>query len=244
MTLHRFFLPATSFIAGRVHFPPEPAHQIRRVLRLRPGETVICLDNTGMEYDTRLDVVAGTVEGEILGIRRNETEPVMRVTLYSGVLKATKLETVLQRCTEIGVSRFVPVLTGRSVAGEAGPPRQRRFETIVREAAEQSGRGCIPTLGETMELGDAISTAAAQGRVIMLWEEEETSYLDEISPAADRGDVSLFVGPEGGFSAGEARQVTEAGGTLATLGPRVLRSETAAIVGCGLLLARRLGRRG
>lgn len=232
MTVHRFFLPAECFDAGNVLFTPAAAHQIRRVLRLRTGDTVITLDGSGMEYITRLEQVGALVSGDIVHARWNEAEPETRLTLYLGLLKATKLETVLQRCAEIGVSRFVPVQTARSVAREPGSGRRERFEAILRESAELCGRGRIPSIGETLSLDQAIAEAIAAGPAVMLWEEEHETLLREVSSS----ERSIFVGPEGGFEAGEAGRAAAAGITLATLGRRVLRAETAAIAASAMLL--------
>jgi len=234
VTTHRFFLPPASFSAGEVEFSQEATHQIVRVLRLRRHDEVIALDGMGMEYVVRLEELQPTVTGSIVEPRANQGEPRTRVTLYLGMLKAAKLELVLQKGTEIGVSRFVPMLTERAVAAEPGPTRQRRFDTIVREAAEQSGRGRIPEVGTPLALGDALTQVA--GIKILLWEEERATGLGNI-PLEVGTPVNLFIGPEGGFSITEVALARDAGAAVASLGRRILRAETAAIVAAALVLA-------
>ncbi|HEX6506659.1 MAG TPA: RsmE family RNA methyltransferase [Chloroflexota bacterium] len=238
VTLHRFFLPLDAFQGDMVAFSKEPARQIARVLRLRPGDRVIALDGSGLEYTVRLETVGKTVEGQIEQREVNQAEPATSLTLYQGLLKGTKLELVLQKCTEVGVSRFVPVVTTRSVPNEPSASRRSRFASIVREAAEQSRRGRVPELAEPMPIRRAIAEACAAGPAIFLWEEEQTRRLDEALPPALPGEVGLFVGPEGGFTREEAEEARVAGASIVTLGPRFLRAETAAIVGSALVLQR------
>lgn len=238
MTLHRFFLPPSGILGGQVEFPRNAAHQIRRVLRLQRGDRVIVLDNSGLEYVVRLETVAESVAGTIEERMPAAAEPSLQLTLYLGLLKAARLELVLQKCTEIGVTRFVPMRTERSVAGAPAAGKQQRFEAIVREAAEQSRRGRLPAIEATVPFADAVEEAVAAGPAIVLWEEERDVLLRDapIPPPGKR--LGLFVGPEGGFSGDEARLAVESGAVTATLGPRILRAETAAIAGAVLLLDR------
>lgn len=231
LTVHRFFLPPDSIRGDEVSIPDEQARQIRTVLRLRRGDHILVLDNSGMEYVVRL---RSSTEGSIEKLRRNETEPALRLVLYQGILKGPKLEFVLQKGTEIGIGRFVPVVTERSVAGEPGESKQRRYDAIVREAAEQSGRGRIPEIAEAKTLADALT--AAEGKLVIPWEEEHDRRLVGLR-AAPGETLSLFIGPEGGFSPGEVEAARSAGALPVTLGPRILRAETAAIVAASLLLA-------
>lgn len=237
MTLHRFFLPPECFEPRHVTFPDHTAHQMRRVLRLRSGDQAIVLDGSGKEYVVRLTISAEAVEGTIEHEQENTTEPPIQLTLYQGLLKGAKFELVLQKCTELGVARFVPVNTARSVAAEPGEARLHRFEAIVREAAEQSGRGRIPQVGAPETFGSALRMAMANGPSIMLYEEEEDRRLTDVPIlAATPREISVFVGPEGGFAPEEADAAVGAGAELVTLGPRILRAETAAIAGTALLL--------
>jgi 16S rRNA (uracil1498-N3)-methyltransferase len=233
MTFHRFFLPPGSIDADRVTIPEEQRKQIQTVLRLRPGARIVVLDGTGSEYIVRLTEEGGAVEER----RDNLAEPAVQLSLYQANLKASRLELVLQKCTEIGVSRFVPVDTARSVASEPGSSRRRRYQAIIREAAEQSGRGLLPRLDSPMRLEDALADAAARGPVVLPYEEETALRLD-FTPLPQTGEVSLVIGPEGGFAREEVASAREAGAHVITLGPRILRAETAAIVASALILAR------
>jgi 16S rRNA (uracil1498-N3)-methyltransferase len=238
VTLHRFFLPPGSVQHGVVAFPAGISHQIERVLRLKPGDRVVALDGSGTEHVVLLQAVSRSTRGSIESTRHNQAEPATRLTLYQGLLKGAKLELVLQKGTELGVSRFVPVATARAVPAEPSAARQGRFEAIVREAAEQSGRGRIPEIMVPARLPDAITEACATGPTIFLWEQEQIVRLADVSLPPAAGEMSLFVGPEGGFTGDEAEAARSAGAHTVTLGRRILRAETAAIVGSALLLAR------
>ncbi len=238
VTLHRFFLPSEAVSGTVVTFPPESARQIERVLRLKPGDRVVALDGSGREHVVLLDTVGRGAVGSIECTRPNEAEPVTRLTLYLGLLKGAKFELVLQKCTEVGVSCFVPVATARAVRAEPSVTRQTRFVAIVREAAEQSGRGLVPQVGEPAPLRDALLHACATGPTVLLWEDERNRRMKDLELPAESGSANLFVGPEGGFTAEEVESARRAGAQIVMLGRRILRSETAAIVGAALLLER------
>lgn len=235
---HHFFLPPDRIDGDVVRFLPEQEHQMRRVLRLRTGDEVVALDGNGQEYRIRLAVEGTSVTGHIEESRPNEAEPPVSVTLYQGMVKGSKFEMIVQKCTEIGISRFVPVLTARAVAAEPGESRQRRLETIAREAAEQSGRGRIPVIAGAVPLAHALGEAASAGLAILLWEEARSTLLRQVPLPAGVQSAALFVGPEGGFTPEESRLATHSGLVTAGLGPRILRAETAAIAGSALLLDR------
>lgn len=238
MTLHRFFLPSGALQAEGVIFPDEASRQIARVLRMNPGDRVVVLDGSGIEYIVVLQQVGRTTTGILESRRPNETEPAIQLTLYQGLLKGAKLEFVVQKCTEIGISRIVPVVSSRAVPAEPSAARQARFETIAREAAEQSGRGRIPEVTVPMRFLEAIEEACAAGPAVFCWEEERDLRLSDLAPAGESQQVNLFVGPEGGFTVDEAEEARRAGALVVSLGRRILRAETAAMVGCALILAR------
>ena len=238
LTLHRFFLDAVALAGEQVVFPEQQAHQIKRVLRLRAGEQVVVLDGRGGEATVRLDEVGQRVTGQIVERRAGDAEPRTHLTLYQGLLKAAKIEWVWQKCTELGVSAFVPIVTQRAVPAEPNPARQHRFGVIVREAAEQSRRAIIPAVSPPLRFGDAVHRAIDHGPTVLLWEDEQSVHLASAALPIDFTRVGLFVGPEGGFSRDEVALARRAGVQTVTLGRRILRAETAAIVGSALLLAR------
>ena len=217
---HRFFLPAGSLASDDVSFPADLSHQIARVLRLGPGDEVIVLDGSGVEATIRLEAVRPIATGIVIARAQSLAEPATPVVLYMGLLKAAKLEIVLQKGTEIGLAGFVPMVTARSVAGEPSASRQKRFESIVREAAEQSRRGKLPFVVPPVPFAETVHSAA--GTSLLLWEEERDIHL--MSAPLEVPPINLFVGPEGGFTSEEASLASETGIQIVTLGPRILRA--------------------
>ncbi len=238
VTLHRFFLGAESIHGDQICFPEEQSRQLERVLRLRAGDRVLVLDGSGTEREVVLRTVGKQAVGTVDAHRQNVAEPRITVDLYLGILKGSKFETVLQKGTEVGITRFIPVLTARSVPTEPSTAKVRRYEAIVREAAEQSRRGSLPAVGDVVAFDEALRTAIRTAPIILLWEDEETEHLMTVPLPRDPARVALFVGPEGGFTEEEVRVAREIGAQTASLGRRILRAETAGVVGPALLLAR------
>ena len=165
---HRFFLPPEAFrghgLPSSVAFPGPIAHQLRTVLRLRPGARVIVLDDRGWEYEVELiELHQGGALARVCESREASNEPRISLVLYQGMLKGQRFEWILQKGTELGASRFVPTETRRSVARstERWASKRARLERIIREAAEQSGRGCLPRLADPISFAEACREAAA-----------------------------------------------------------------------------------
>ncbi len=201
------------------------------------------MDGCGFEYVTELEAVDGReTTGRVLEKRRTTGEPRIHVTLWQCALKADKMEWVLQKGTELGVSRFVPVISERTIVRPASAlvRKYERWRTIVREAAEQSGRGLLPELAEPLAYADAVRQA--DGVRLLPWEGAGGPGLSERFVRATGGAegqtrIDLLVGPEGGLSAAEAQEAVAAGWGLTTLGPRTLRAETAALAAVAVVMA-------
>lgn len=238
VTLHRFFLDPDGIADQEVRFAEEQSRQMERVLRLRAGDHVLVLDSSGIEYEVTLEILGRHALGRIIAQRANTAEPRASLDLYAGILKGSKFETVLQKGTEVGVARFVPLLTARSVPAEPSDQKMRRYHSIVREAAEQSRRGRVPQVADPVPLRESLLTATQAGPVILLWEEESEFHLMTVPLPETVRRVALFVGPEGGFTTEEAEFALAAGVHTVNMGPRIVRAETAGVVGPALLLAR------
>lgn len=242
---HRFFLPPGSIGMVGVLFPPDAAQQIRRVLRLRPGDKVSVLDGEGWEYTVNLEQVSSDkVWGRLEDRLPAGGESLLKITLYLSLTQREKFEWALQKCTEVGVSAFVPVISNRTLARDRNQAlkKMERWARILKEAAEQSGRGLIPHITAPLSLEEAFQqTANRPLAAAFLWEKAQEPLLyrwlrereEEIRRVQE---LALFVGPEGGYTDEEAAQASECGITLITLGERILRMETAAVVACALPL--------
>ncbi|MEZ4515393.1 MAG: RsmE family RNA methyltransferase [Chloroflexota bacterium] len=240
--MHRFFVNPQQINGSVVRFNDGQAHQMRRVLRMTTGQQVIVLDGSGAAYDVTLQqVTTDSVVGQITRQATAQGEPHTYLTLYQSLLKRDKFEWVLQKGTEIGVSRFVPVITRRTLVRDATsvtPDKEERWRRIILEAAEQSGRGRLPELAEPQQFPVAVSEAAASNRIALIAWEESTgkdiaSALRDLSPLSY---VGLFIGPEGGYDPEEITLAQAEGLVSVTLGSRILRTETAALVGPALVL--------
>ncbi len=238
---NRFFVSTESVSADAVSFTREQRRQMRTVLRIRLGDHVCALDGTGREYVVRLremNEIGAT--GEILEIRTPETESKIRMTLIQGMPKGEKLDMILQKCTELGTAEFVIAETTRSVPRlpeDRLPGRLRRWNAIVREAAEQSGRTLLPMVDGIVSFEYALAKAKACDVGIIGWENEREKDLMSVLPRLKGARTAAYmVGPEGGFTEAEISAARTAGLISVSLGPRVLRTETAAIVGTALIV--------
>jgi 16S rRNA (uracil1498-N3)-methyltransferase len=241
---HRFFVPSDSIQGNVVLFSAEQAHQLRAVLRLRAGDTVRVFDGVA-RTDRVVTLDAECASGNSNGSQPQAAEPRTRLIAYPALLQRDKFETVLQKLTELGVAAITPVVTERCLVRQPGDERRQvRWQAIMREAAEQCGRGIVPSLAPTLPFDQAL--AAAAGKVLLAYEgERQRSLKNALSqactwPALGASEasrvVSLFVGPEGGYSSDEVARARDAGADLITLGARILRAETASPVLAALVL--------
>lgn len=252
--MNRFFVTPEDVLPDQVVFTGANLHHLSRVLRLRPGDRVLALTGDGQELEVELEQVGpDQAVGTIVGRGLNLAEPPLALTLVQGLPKGDKMDLIIQKGTELGMARFLPVSTERAVVrlepGKAAQ-RQARWQTIAREAAEQSRRGRVPlvspvtTLAEAIEeAGRAVAERPDRVLALFLWEEaSELGLADALDPwrgaAGPKGgrsgmgtnrpdEVWVFIGPEGGFSPSEADMARRAGILPVSLGPRILRTETA-----------------
>src|SRR6266571_5103422 len=226
-----------------VALPDKLAHQVRDVLHLGVGEHLVLLDNSGAEFLAAIAKSGRTgVEVEVLERRKGKSESPVRIVLCQGLLKSARFEWILEKGTELGVSVFAPILCRRSMAGleEAGVAKIQRWQRIIQEAAEQCGRARVPELLPIRPLMHALNDIPRGALAFMPWEEEHGRSLREglevgASSMAGRENpldpvtVVLFIGPEGGLMAEEVLLARRHGVQAVTLGPRILRAETAAL---------------
>lgn len=237
--MHHFVVPQVAIHNGIVTFSPTQAHQITRVLRLRDGDAVVALDGLGAQYRVRLAMDGKEVHGEIAGPAEACHEPERRVTLWVAPPKGERWEWLLQKGTEIGVSRFAPMVTRYSQPGTA--TAKPRHQEIVREAVEQCRRLLVPSIDAPQPFAQALATTSSRdgAATILLWEGcREQTLGARLRPLLQAGatELRLIVGPEGGFHTEEVALARELGITVAGLGPTILRTETAALVGATIAL--------
>jgi len=237
--MHRFFLPPDWIAEGTVVITGKLVHQIRNVLRLGTGDHITVLDNSGWQYEVELQKVdSARVEGSVISKSPCGAEPRTKVTLYQALLKGSNFEFVLQKCTEIGVAVFVPLMCERCVAGKPDTKRLSRWRSIITEAAELSRRGKLPVLQNPTSLTEACESAS--GISLIPWEEEKARGIGNVlrshHKTRDSSLINIFVGPEGGFSPHEVEFARSCGIVPISLGQRILRAETAGLVAATITL--------
>jgi 16S rRNA (uracil1498-N3)-methyltransferase len=228
---HRFFVDEE--VRDEIVLHGEQAHQIANVLRLKVGDE-ITLVRDGVESNVVIDSADGSrVRGRCISKRSVDAEPRVRLTLALPILRGDRTEEVIEGVTQLGVSRIVPFVSARSVVRSQPDAKRERWTRVAREAAETARRGRIPTIDEPREwdrLFDALDAP-----VLVAWESEVLVKLPDAMP--ETAQLSLVIGPEGGLSMEEIAVAREHGAVTVSLGPRNLRSETAAIAAVAQVMA-------
>ncbi|HJQ84593.1 MAG TPA: 16S rRNA (uracil(1498)-N(3))-methyltransferase [Candidatus Binatia bacterium] len=228
----RLFVPRAAVEGTRVRITGAELRHLR-TLRLRPGDRLLVFDEEGAEHDVCLDRLGGhAAEAAIVATHRAVREPALDLTLAPALLKGAKMDLVVEKATELGVARIVPVVSRYAVAQGA---RVERWRRIALAAAKQSGRTRVPDVEPPSALAELVARPWPGLRLIA-WEGERQRPL-ALLPAATTAIVVL-VGPEGGFAEDEVEAARAHGFTTVTLAPRVLRAETAAITAVALCLHR------
>jgi 16S rRNA (uracil1498-N3)-methyltransferase len=233
----RVFIPAQLLDRERVTLDRATSKHLVKVLRLQAGAEVRVFDGCGTEIEGRVLRATSTGVELALGQRHRVALPPVTITLLQSVPRGDRMDIIVQKTTELGVTRIVPVLSARGMV-KPPPGKARRWRTIAQEAARQSGRADVPEVGDAVALDVGLAGAAAAGGTrLALWEEERALPLRQILAHMPPGPVTLLVGPEGGFSEAEVESARGQGFRAVGLGPRILRAETAALVAVALTQA-------
>lgn len=235
-----FFVFADQIKQGKVIINGCDVQHISNVLRLVPGNIITVLDGQGKGYRAKLDKVRKKqVECTILEEFAAAGEPPLRITIVQGLPKGDKMEMIIQKCTELGITAVVPLCTERSVVKivpDRMQKRKSRWQRVALESARQCGRGIMPQVSEPVKLADVLTTIPPDALKLMLWEDEQKVFLKQVLKTARPADVFIFIGPEGGFAPEEAALARNYGVTTVSIGPRVLRTETAGLAAVAMIL--------
>lgn len=208
----------------------EQARHIAKSLRMKVGDMLTVTDGSGNDYGCIIEAITkDTVTLKVCYQQASDSEPTCRVTLYQGVPKGSKAEDIIQKCTELGVSKIVPTLTKRCVSrpDEKGAQKKNaRYQKIALEAAQQSGRGIVPEVAPQCTLKQAVAQDNSEQKIIFY--EGGGEPLTALVPS-DVESVSVYIGPEGGFEKEEVDLLLANGAKCATLGKRILRTQTAPV---------------
>lgn len=220
-------------VSGTIVVRGNDAVHMTKVLRMKKGERVTACDLSGHDYETIVAELGAEVSLDIVSVRPSETEPPYRATVYQSLVRGDRFEVVLQKATELGATEIVPVITSRCTVklepnSADSKKKLERWQRIVYEAAKQCGRGSIPTVREPMYYRAAAQEAARAALPLFCYEGEGTRPLTEqLDVTEDPADISIMIGPEGGYEVAEAEYAAELGMRMTGLGRRILRTETA-----------------
>ena len=226
-------------VGGMAALPAEEARHAAKVLRLKPGDAVCAMDGSGHRWRGEIAEIESGVTVRLLE-PLDDHEAAVRVTVYEGIPKADKLDLIAQKLTELGAARLTPVRMERCVAKldrKDGEKRRERLQKIAREAAKQCGRGLPLQVSAPLDWREALHDMAGHDVLLVPWEEATGVRMGEVfARCPEARDIGIVVGPEGGITAEEVRSMLEIGGRAITLGPRILRTETAAVVCAALAM--------
>lgn len=210
---------------------PDVKH-ISRVLRMEVGDGLDILDGSGMVYQAKIcEINKQEIHCEILGREQADTEPRLKVTLVQGLPKGDKLETIIQKCTELGIHRIIPLAATRSVVkldSKKAAERQERWQRVAMEAAKQCRRAGVPEVRNLTAWDELWQQIPQDAPVLLAWEEEKKQSIKKLLQGLPTpSQIYILIGPEGGFDPTEVDKAMANGAQPVTLGSRILRTETA-----------------
>lgn len=234
-SMHRIFLSKSALLERPVVIGDEKAHYLSSVLRCKTGNSIIVTDESGCSYAAQILAASNKmVTIEITGDYIMNTESGLDIILVQGLLKGEKMDIVIQKATELGVTAIIPVITERSQL--RATRKHSRWKKIAEEASRQSGRTSIPEISDTYSFKDIFTTPAlTSGKGIIFWEQGGEKLSAVINKLSRTDKIILLIGPEGGFSEKEALIASGKGFLTATLGSRILRAETASIAAVSVI---------
>lgn len=239
--MHKFFVKTDNIINDKINITNDDVRHITKVLRLKIGDSIQICDGNENEYIC--DIVEINKKSVICQIKekfKNRNESNINIVLFQGLPKAQKMELIIQKGVEIGVKEFYPIITERVVVKTDGKDisnKLERWNRIAYEAAKQSNRGIIPTVNNLISFEEALDILKRFDLIVVPYEKEKsTSFKELFNESRDYKNIAVIIGPEGGFSEEEINIFIKNGFKPITLGPRILRTETAGLVASTILL--------
>jgi len=236
-----FFIKQSDFAGSKAVVKGSDAHHIKNVLRLKPGDKIGLFDGTGLKYEARIvTLLPKNVEVSVIHSFSSATESSVDITVAQALLKDRKMDLLVRQLTELGITRWIPFMAKRSVPR---PDKKRlftrteRWKKIAKEAVKQCKRSCPLKIGATVSFEEILNLGKDSDLQIVFWEEESKPVDKELSVSNVKAAKKIFIllGPEGGFTLKEVENAKASGFITASLGPRILRAETATLAACTLL---------
>lgn len=240
--MRRFYIHPDLVETSDIYLSGPEARHLRTVLRLSVGDKVVLFDGTDNEYDARIVCFKpGRVDLQITGTRLSSTEPQVKLTIAQALLKKRKMDGLIRQLTELGIHHWRPFVARRSIPRPTQAKslaQMARWKTIAIEAVKQCRRGSPPIISSPVTFGDILNASKDDTVKVILWEKATEPLINRLPapPFPDNQPVLLMLGPEGGFSEAEIEAAKIEGFVTASLGPRILRAETAALTACVLVL--------
>ena len=228
VNMARFFVPKENICEQSVSVTGDELVHISRVLRMKAGDILTLCDGEKTDYECEIISISKTeAVCKILSCTQNPCEQVFSVTLFQSVPKGEKMDLIIQKSVELGITEIRPFFSARTVAKSHG--KTARWNKIALEAAKQCGRGIVPAVYEPVEFSEALAQNTAELSIFAYEEETQTTLKSVLRSAPAPANIAVFVGPEGGFEKSEVDTAKESGCRVITLGKRILRAETAPI---------------
>ncbi|MCR5824027.1 MAG: 16S rRNA (uracil(1498)-N(3))-methyltransferase [Lachnospiraceae bacterium] len=250
--MHRFYIDEQQHMGNEIRVTGEDVNHIKNVLRLKEGDRILLCNSVDTDHICEIADLSekGTVLCTVLESKKSDSELPVRIVLYQGLPKKDKMELIIQKCVELGVTEIVPVTMKRCIVKiedeKSEAKKNLRWNEISRAAAKQSGRGIIPKVGRVMNFKEALKKAASEDpeHLLVPYENENgilslKKFASEMAASLKKGSkptVSVFIGPEGGFDESEIEEAKTAGATTVSLGRRILRTETAGLTTAAILM--------
>ncbi|MFW5972096.1 MAG: 16S rRNA (uracil(1498)-N(3))-methyltransferase [Bacillota bacterium] len=235
--MHRFFIKENVINGKVVKIMGSDFNHISHSLRMQSGDKFIVNSGDGLDHLVEIQEISNDVViAEIIKSQKNSNEPDISITLAQAIPKKSNMDLIVQKCTEIGINSIIPIETSRTIVKLNGKKLERRiyrWQKIAEEAAKQSRRGKIPLIDDLYDLRKLHTRFEEYNLVLVLWEDEESIGIRERlqqNNDLEKMKILIIIGPEGGFSVDEIDYIKDKGGFSVTLGPRILRTETAGFV--------------
>lgn len=239
--MHRFFVDSENINSKEIIIDGEDVKHIKSSLRLEIGAEIEISNKKGRDYRCKISEINNdTIVCEIIETYKSKGESDIDIILFQGLPKSTKMELIIQKSTELGVKEIVPLATERCVVKINDKKKEKkkieRWSRIAQEAAKQSKRGIIPEISSVTSFKDALKTLKDEDVIIVPYESEENLGIKTVLKTITSKKINIIIGPEGGFEESEIEALKEINSKIVTLGPRILRTETAGFTTSALIL--------
>ncbi len=224
--MSKFFIPKDNISQNSLIITGEDVKHISKVLRMSVGDEITCCDGQGNDYLARIASLGAEISCEIVEKKKCDTEPNINVILIQGIPKASKMDYIIQKTTELGIAEIYPCELSRCVSKIDGEKKIQRWQKISEEAAKQSGRGIVPKIHNPINISQAIEILNSCDVAFVPYECAEEKFLKPLLTSFENPKtVAFMIGPEGGFDKSEIEKLGDI--PAVSLGKRILRTETA-----------------